>query len=95
MTKITKPKLSHDEEADRAQTERIKENAQLKKENQRLTNYIKDSAAYLRFAFGRGDRESLILSTLAHDLKGLANNETCFLPRVDGYYKWEQEHRNK
>jgi regulator of sirC expression with transglutaminase-like and TPR domain len=91
--KITKTKLSHDEDAALFEQELRKENTQLKKENEKLTRYIKDSAAYLRFAFGRGDRESLILSTLAHDLKGLANNEVCFLPRVDGYAKWEQEHK--
>lgn len=63
----------------------------MRNENKRLTGYIQDTRAYLRHALREGVRDSVILSTLAHDIRGLANDEPCFLPRVTGYAQREKK----
>lgn len=64
----------------------------MRKENRRLMGFIQDAHAYLRHSFRLGTRPDIILTTLAHDLKGLANDEPCFSPRVTGY---DQEGRDE
>jgi hypothetical protein len=48
--------------------------------------FIRDAAAFLRHCrrTGTWDRD-VILTTLVHDISGLDNDESCFLPRVSGY----------
>jgi hypothetical protein len=60
---------------------------QMRKENLRLTNFLKDAAAFIRVSnSGKGAWNSnIVLSTLIHDITGLANDEPCFVPRVTGY----------
>jgi hypothetical protein len=64
---------------------------QIKKgyEHQRdCVRFIDDAAAYIRHALEHSDsaaQRMVILGTLIHDITGLANRETCFLPRVTGY----------
>lgn len=62
----------------------------MRKENRRLMGFIQDAHAYLRHSFRLATRQDIILSTLAHDLKGLANDDKCFVPRVSGYNDREQ-----
>lgn len=58
----------------------------MRKENQRLTAFLQDAAAFIR-----GDwSNDVVLSTLMHDIRGLANDEPCFTPRVTGYAEREQ-----
>jgi hypothetical protein len=57
----------------------------MRKENRKLMGFIQDAHAYLRHSFREGTRQDIILTTLAHDLKGLANDDRCFCPRVTGY----------
>lgn len=61
-------------------------------ENKRLMEFIQDAAAFIRA--GGADKtwnDKIILTTLIHDITGLANNEPCFSPRVTGYAQREQE----
>jgi len=54
--------------------------------------FIKDAAAYLRAALSDGNNfgdMANILTTLAHDIGGLEQNDPCFLPRVSGYAEVE------
>jgi hypothetical protein len=63
----------------------------MRAENQRLTAFLQNAAAYLRYAFENGTEYNAILTTLAHDISGLANDERCFLPRVSGYAEAERK----
>lgn len=88
----------HDKEADESLHAELRhlrklreELPKMRKENQRLTGFIQDAAAYLRHSFNEGTRQDIILTTLAHDLSGLSNDEPCFEPRVTGYAKRELE----
>lgn len=53
--------------------------------------FIRDAAAYLRFASRTKQKPETTLMHLAHDIYGIANNDCCFLPRVSGYEKAEKE----
>jgi hypothetical protein len=59
----------------------------MRKENKRLTRFLQDAAAFVQHNTGNSKTWSdrLILSTLIHDITGLAKDEPCFLPRVTGY----------
>jgi hypothetical protein len=59
----------------------------LRQENQELHRFLKDGAAYLRHARSYGVSKDIVMTTLMHDFKGLANKEPCFLPRVSGYHQ--------
>jgi hypothetical protein len=67
----------------------------MRKENQRLTAFLQDAAAFVQSNMGNSKTWSdrLILSTLIHDIIGLAKDEPCFLPRVTGYS--QKGHRGK
>jgi hypothetical protein len=65
----------------------------MRKENQRLTGFLQDAAAYVRVMDGTEDNQTL--ATLVHDINGLANDEPCFLPRVSGYAKAEAQQQLK
>jgi hypothetical protein len=93
-----KTPYDHDKEAEESLHAELKhlrklreELPQMRKENQRLTGFIQDAAAYVRWAFNEGHRQDVILSNLVHDLRGLANDEPCFSPRVTGYASRERE----
>jgi hypothetical protein len=62
----------------------------MRKENRRLTQFIKDGAAFIQQARGEWS-DHVVITTLAHDFRGLANDEPCFLPRVTGYWKRKEE----
>ncbi len=56
--------------------------------------YLKDTLAFVRFihnnpAMDAGRKYHALISTLAHDLNGLINEERCFAPRVTGYAQAE------
>jgi hypothetical protein len=53
--------------------------------------FVRDAAAYLRFSARTNQKPEVTLFNLAHDIIGIANDEPCFLPRVTGYEKSEQE----
>ena len=61
----------------------------MRRENKRLTDFIQNAAAYLRVT--AVDGAIVQLSTLRHDINGIASDEPCFLPKVSGYAKAEQE----
>lgn len=64
---------------------------QMRKENQRLMAFLQDAAAFIR-----GDwSNDVVLSTLMHDIRGLANDEPCFQPRVSGYAEREKANSSK
>lgn len=66
----------------RAHYERLnKELPLMRAENKRLMSFIQDASAFLHTDLD----DSTKLATLAHDLSGLANDERCFVPRVNGY----------
>ena len=97
----------HDEEAEAALHEELRtlrahklrldaELAEMRKINQQQMTFFQDAAAFIRK--GGADRtwnDKIILATLIHDITGLANDEPCFLPRVSGYAKREQERTRK
>lgn len=96
IRKSPKP-YDHDKEAEESLHAELKhlrklreELPQMRKENKRLTGFIQDAAAYVRWAFNEGHRQDVILSNLVHDLRGLANDEPCFSPRVTGYASRER-----
>lgn len=60
----------------------------MRKINQQQMAFFQDAAAFIRSDLWRKD---IVLATLAHDINGLAKDEPCFLPRVTGYAKREQE----
>jgi hypothetical protein len=52
--------------------------------------YLKDTLAFVRYIHNNPTmsterKYSALVSTLAHDLYGLVNEERCFRPRVSGY----------
>jgi hypothetical protein len=65
----------------------------MRKENARLMDFIQDAAAFVRIAnSGKGTWNSnMVLSTLIHDITGIANDEKCFSPRVTGYAQRERD----
>jgi hypothetical protein len=54
-----------------------------------LRAFIQDAHAYLRHSFREGTKPEIILTTLTHDIAGLANHDRCFCPRVSGYCRKE------
>jgi hypothetical protein len=70
-----------------------KELPEMRKENLRLMAFLQDAAAFVRVAnSGKGTWNSnMVLSTLIHDINGLANDEKCFSPRVTGYAQRERD----
>lgn len=79
---MTETEKRHDAEAEEALHAELKD---LRRKTYKLERFIRDANAYLREAMARGDRDSIMLSTIAHDLGGLARHDRCFVPRVDGY----------
>ena len=69
----------------------------MRKENQRLTGFLQDAAAFIRIAHsGKGTwNGNIVLATLVHDINGLARDEECFQPRVTGYAKREREEQQQ
>ena len=65
----------------------------MREENKRLTDFLKDAAAFIRVAnSGKGTWNSnIVLSTLIHDINGLSEDQPCFLPRASGYAKRERD----
>ena len=65
----------------------------MRQENKRLTDFLKDAAAFIRIAnSGKGAWNSnILLATLIHDINGLSRDEECFQPRVSGYAKRERD----
>jgi hypothetical protein len=54
--------------------------------------FIKDMAAFLRFAYTQNMSDGQILSTLVHDIAGVDREgfKRCFSPRVTGYAEDEK-----
>jgi Tfp pilus assembly protein PilN len=66
--------------------------AEMRKINKQQMAFLQDAAAFIRSAHRDGKwSDSIILTTLIHDITGLANDERCFSPRVTGYAQREQE----
>ena len=53
--------------------------------------FVRDAAAFIRFALRNNLPSTTILGTLIHDIGGLEREEECFLPRVDGYADTERK----
>lgn len=55
--------------------------------------YLKDTKAFMRFIHNSDktlqEKYNALISTIAHDLNGLINEDKCFSPRVTGYSKLE------
>lgn len=68
---------------------------EMRKENQRLTGFLQDASAYLRYCSINSKANFITLGTLAHDINGLANDEPCFMPRVSGYAEREKVNSSK
>lgn len=96
LVTIERKPRNHDAECDDAIHEELRilrnhkdrldrELPQMRKENQRLTAFLQDANAFLRYACRKDLDDSVVLNTLGHDIAGLANDEPCFLPRVTGY----------
>jgi hypothetical protein len=79
----------------RAHKERLdRELSEMRKINQQQMAFFQDAAAFIRSQQNRETwNQNLILTTLIHDITGIANDEPCFSPRVSGYAKREQESR--
>jgi len=57
--------------------------------------FLKDTLAFIRYIHNNPTMDQQrkyhsIISTLAHDLNGLINEDRCFSPRVSGYAKLEE-----
>ncbi len=57
--------------------------------------YLKDTLAFVRFIHNDDTKSvsqkyAAIVSTLAHDINGILNEEHCFSPRVSGYSKLDR-----
>lgn len=63
----------------------------MRKENQRLIAFLQDAAAFTRGEWGN----DVLLSTLMHDINGLAEDKPCFQPRVTGYAQRERDNSSK
>jgi hypothetical protein len=64
----------------------------MRKENKRLMDFLQDAAAFVRSQQNKETwNQNLILTTLIHDITGLANDERCFSPRVTGYAQRERD----
>jgi hypothetical protein len=66
-----------------------KELPKMRAENQRLTGFLQDAAAFIRIQ--NTWENDVVLATLTHDIAGLAADEPCFQPRVTGYAQAERE----
>jgi hypothetical protein len=88
MTTTERQLLQRAETAEKNWRKLEEELPEMRKQNKRLTAFLQDAAAYLRVT----DTDGAItqLSTLRHDILGLANDEPCFLPRVSGYAEAER-----
>lgn len=59
--------------------------------NKKELKILEDFQAFIRFGI-REDRDLFwILSNLGHDIRGIVREEECFLPRTNGYAKFEKE----
>jgi hypothetical protein len=96
----------HDEEAEAALHEELRtlrahklrldiELAEMRKINKQAMAFFTDAAAFIRASTsGKGHWNSnIVLSTLMHDIIGIANDDKCFLPRVSGYAERERENK--
>lgn len=79
----TETEQRHDAEAEDALHADLKD---LRKQVWKYEAFIRDAAAFIRYGRNFGMSKDLMLTTLTHDLNGLAEKETCFLPRVNGYH---------
>lgn len=79
---MTETEKRHDAEAEDALHSELKD---LRKYKDSMEKFLRDAAAYMDYARAAGQQHSLTITVLAHDIKGLANHERCFLPRVTGY----------
>jgi hypothetical protein len=61
--------------------------AEMRKINKQQMAFFQDAAAFIRGEWGN----DVVLSTLIHDINGLAEDQPCFQPRVSGYAKRERE----
>lgn len=66
-----------------------KELHEMRKINQKQMAFLQDAAAFIRIQ--NTWENDVVLSTLTHDIMGLASDEPCFSPRVTGYAAAEQE----
>ncbi len=65
-----------------------------RKADERLVSFLQDAAAFIRSAHkDKTWNDNIVLSTLIHDITGLANDEPCFSPRVTGYAQRERERK--
>jgi hypothetical protein len=69
---------------------------EMRRINRQQMAFFADASAYIRRmlkepGFTPGQAYASIVATLAHDVNGIAKDEPCFLPRVTGYAKAEQE----
>ena len=52
---------------------------------------LKDLESYIKFSIKEDISFTSVLYTIGHDVRGLINEDECFLPRTSGYSKHVNE----